>query len=122
MIEFKKTKSKFVCEVFGISEKEFDVLGKSMLDFFNRLNGADNEDYKKTEMLQEYLESDEFKKTDYKLDGDNQIFLLGYVFGAILSKMAGEGDSFLQFLEHMANRGMIEKGDPLTAKKKVRAD
>lgn len=99
-LKFQEHNTKYVCEVFGMSEKTFDMFTKSMAKYFKKLREADNKNYDtKTIALAEYLESQDFKDVSIPLETANDFFMLGYIFCAMVQKMKGDG--FAEFLAEM---------------------
>lgn len=80
-----------VCEAFGMSEALYDMLYKSMHEFFERVSDYDNlPPQSKVERLQRYLESQEFKDLNFNPATPNEWFAFGYIFNQIVVHISGK--------------------------------
>lgn len=103
-----------MCEAFGMSDKKYIAILKSMIKFFGSelINGLDFKEKKlqlhmtKTLALEKYLKSEQFKKTNWKLKTVNDFFLLGVLFTNAQKKTEEIFSAFvnerLDLIEHLA--------------------
>lgn len=112
------TKARYVCESFGISGGTYDLLFKSMHNFFEKSDDYDNmPTVTKTETLELYLQSQDFKDLNFNPSTPNEWFIFGYVFNQIIEHMKGKIDATIgralrtAMQEHSARRGEEEGGE-----------
>lgn len=90
-LTFIDVKARYICEAFGMSETLYDMLFKSMHNFFESTDKFDNyPTLTKVELLQAYLDSEEFAGLNFTPQTPNDFFMLGYVFQKMVDHLHGK--------------------------------